>query len=41
MTFWDLYNFGIPTVLMLLGYIAVRLHEWDLDRKHGHPPPGE
>ena len=23
----------MPVVVMILGYAAVRLHEWDLDRK--------
>ncbi len=27
----------MPAAVALLGYLAVRLHEWDLDRKRTDP----
>ncbi|WJR65542.1 hypothetical protein QTA58_15005 [Neorhizobium sp. CSC1952] len=41
MDFWFLYSVVLPAVIVLIGYIAVRLHEWDLDRKHKNRQPGE
>ena len=39
MTFLEGYVlFGIPALALGLAYLAMRLHEWDLDR---HQPPGE
>jgi len=39
MTWMDIYViFGIPAIVLTLAYGAVRLNEWDLDRRH---PPGE
>jgi uncharacterized membrane protein YciS (DUF1049 family) len=26
-------SFGMPAIIGILAYIAMRLHEWDLDRK--------
>ncbi len=44
MDFWTFYNFGVPTIIAIVAYIAYRLHEWDLDRRikrrearHHHP----
>ena len=31
----------VPTVIVGTAYIAYRLREWDLDRKHRHRQPGE
>lgn len=41
MDFWFYYSIVLPTIIVLMGYVALRLHEWDLDRKHKHRPPGE
>ncbi|WP_280114028.1 hypothetical protein [Neorhizobium vignae] len=41
MDFWFFYSVVLPAVIVLIGYIAVRLHEWDLDRKHKPRQPGE
>jgi hypothetical protein len=41
MDFWFYYSVVLPAVIVLIGYIAVRLHEWDLDRKHKPRQPGE
>ena len=39
MTAMDVYViFGIPAVVVALAYAAVRLNEWDLDRRK---PPAE
>jgi len=39
--FWFYYSIVLPALIVVLGYIAYRLHEWDLDRrqrqKHRHP----
>ncbi|WP_264319352.1 hypothetical protein [Rhizobium terrae] len=41
MDIWLFYSVGMPAIIVLIGYIAVRLHEWDLDRKHKHRQLGE
>lgn len=41
MDFWTFFNVVIPTIIVVMAYIAYRLHEWDLDRKHKHRQPGE
>ncbi len=38
---WLFVSFGIPAIIAIIAYVAVRLHEWDLDRKHKHRKPGE
>ena len=39
MSWMDAYViFGIPAIVLTLAYGAMRLHEWDLDRRQ---PPGE
>ncbi len=40
---WLFVSFGMPAIIAIIAYIAVRLHEWDLDRrqKHKHRQPGE
>ena len=29
----------MPLAVVILGYVAVRLHEWDLDRKQARREP--
>lgn len=41
MDFWLFYSVGMPAIIVLIAYIAMRLHERDLDRKHKHRQPGE
>ncbi|WP_280952610.1 hypothetical protein [Neorhizobium alkalisoli] len=38
---WLFVSFGLPAIIAVIAYTAVRLHEWDLDRKHKHRHPGE
>ncbi len=38
---WLFVSFRMPTTIAIVAYIAVRLHEWDLDRKHKPRQPGE
>lgn len=38
---WLFASFGMPAIIAIVAYTAVRLHEWDLDRKHRHHQPGE
>jgi hypothetical protein len=33
MDFWTFYGVVLPATIVVLAYIAMRLHEWDLDRK--------
>lgn len=28
----------MPLIVLAMGYAAVRLHEWDLDRRHRNDP---
>ncbi|CAN7455126.1 hypothetical protein [Neorhizobium sp. LjRoot104] len=41
MDFWFYYSVVLPAVIVLIAYIAMRLHEWDLDRRHKKRQPGE
>jgi hypothetical protein len=36
-----LFSLGLQVTIVLIAYAAVRLHEWDLDRKRKHRQPGE
>ncbi|MET3588260.1 hypothetical protein ABID21_004395 [Pseudorhizobium tarimense] len=36
MDFWFFYSIVLPSIIVMLGYLALRLHEWDLDRKNKH-----
>lgn len=38
---WIFVSFGMPAIIAAVAYTAVRLHEWDLDRKHKRRQPGE
>ncbi len=38
--FWFLAFVITPAFVVIVGYIAVRLHEWDLDRKRTSREPG-
>jgi len=38
---WLFVSFGLPAIIAVIAYTAVRLHEWDLDRKHKNRHPGE
>ncbi len=38
---WLFISLGLPAIIATIAYTAVRLHEWDLDRKHKHRQPGE
>jgi hypothetical protein len=33
MDFWILYGIVLPAIILIVAYIAMRYHEWDLDRK--------
>lgn len=41
MDFWFYYSVVLPTIIVLIGYVALRLHEWDLDRKHKRRQPSK
>ena len=41
MDLWLFYSVGLPAIIVLIAYVAMRLHEWDLDRKHKNRHPGE
>jgi len=41
MDFWFYYSVVLPAAIVLIAYIAMRLHEWDLDRKRKPRQPGE
>ncbi|WP_281408198.1 hypothetical protein [Rhizobium sp. FY34] len=38
---WLFISFGIPAIIALCAYMAVRLYERDLDRKQKLRQPGE
>jgi hypothetical protein len=39
--FWFYYSIVLPAIIISVAYIAMRLHERDLDRKQKHRQPGE
>jgi hypothetical protein len=43
MDFWFFYSIVLPAGIVVLGFVAAQLHEWDLDRrqKHKNRHPGE
>jgi hypothetical protein len=34
---WFFVSIGLPAIIVLVGYVAMRLHEWDLNRSHTKP----
>jgi hypothetical protein len=36
-----LFSLGLQVTIVVIAYSAMRLHEWDLDRKHKQRQPGE
>lgn len=38
---WLFVSFGMPAIIGIIAYVAMRLHEWDLDRKHRNRHPDE
>ncbi|MGF9692217.1 hypothetical protein AAIH46_05330 [Rhizobium sp. 0TCS1.26] len=38
---WLFISFGIPAIIAVVAYTAVRLYEWDFARRHKHRHPGE
>ncbi|WP_454851719.1 hypothetical protein [Rhizobium binxianense] len=41
MSTWTLAFVVTPAIVVVLGYIAMRLHEWDLKRHRQQTKPGE
>ncbi|MEB2845623.1 hypothetical protein GAO09_22205 [Rhizobiales bacterium RZME27] len=36
---WLFISFGMPAIIAVIAYVAVRLHEWDLDRSTSTATP--